>query len=53
MVLYRFDMRTIVVLVLCSLGILKVIAQEEKREYVPFVEEADHGVGSNRSRGRF
>lgn len=39
MVLFRFDMRTIAVLVLCSLGILKVIAQEEKREYVPFVEE--------------
>ena len=37
-VLYKFDMRNIMVLVFCSLGMPNVIAQEE-REYVPFVEE--------------
>lgn len=37
-VFYKFDMRNIMVLVFCSLGMPNVIAQEE-REYVPFVEE--------------
>ena len=36
---FRFDVRIFVALVFYSFGISKATAQEEEREYVPFVEE--------------
>ena len=36
---YRFCLRSIAALLLCSIGIPKAAAEEGEREYVPFVEE--------------